>query len=249
LHFAARIQVGESVLRPDLYYSTNVGSMLRVVEVATRVKIPVVLSSTAAVYGEPTQLPIPVTHPCNPENPYGWSKLMSERILGESARAAGFPFAVLRYFNAAGADVEARLKERHDPETHLVPLAIQAALGPKRVLKLFGGDWPTRDGTCLRDYVHVVDLADAHLRALDRLVAGTPAITVNLGEGRGTTVREVIDTVARVTGREVPTEMAPRRAGDVASLVADISEAERVLGWKPTHSTIQRIVEDAVSVV
>jgi UDP-glucose-4-epimerase GalE len=249
LHFAARIQVGESVLRPDLYYATNVGGMLRVAEAATQARIPVVLSSTAAVYGEPEQLPIPVTHPCRPENPYGWSKLMSERILGESARAAGFPFAVLRYFNAAGADIEARLRERHAPETHLVPLAIEAALGSGRVLKLFGTDWPTSDGTCLRDYVHVIDLADAHLRALDRLAAGERTITVNLGGGRGTTVRQVLDAVERAVGRPVPVELGPRRGGDVASLVADVSEAERLLGWKPTRSEIQSIVENAVSVM
>ncbi len=250
LHFAARIQVGESVARPDLYYGTNVGGMLRVAEVASQARIPVVLSSTAAVYGVPVELPIPVSHPCRPESPYGWSKLMSERMLADCARAAGFPYAVLRYFNAAGADVEAGLRERHAPETHLVPLAIEAALGNGRALKLFGSDWPTVDGTCLRDYVHVMDLADAHLKALDRLVGGTPAITVNLGGGRGTTVREVIDAVARAVGRPVPTEIGPRRAGDVASLVADVSEARNLLGWSPTRrSEIGQVVEDAVAVI
>jgi UDP-arabinose 4-epimerase len=247
LHFAARIQVGESVARPDLYYATNVGSMLRVVETATRARIPVVLSSTAAVYGEPVELPIPVHHVCRPENPYGHSKLISERILGDSARAAGFGYAVLRYFNAAGADVETGLRERHAPETHLVPLVIEAAAGSGRALKVFGTDWPTPDGTCLRDYVHVIDLADAHLRALDRLVAGEPAITVNLGGGRGTSVLEIIEAVERVMGKPVPREMGPRRAGDTSTLVADISEAKRLLGWTPLRSEIRQIVEDAVA--
>lgn len=248
LHFAARIQVGESVQRPDLYYATNVGGMLRVTEIASQLRLPVVLSSTAAVYGEPEALPIPVSHPCRPESPYGWSKLLSERILADCARAAGFPFAAMRYFNAAGADVAAGLRERHTPETHLVPLAIEAALGSGRSLKVYGSDWPTADGTCLRDYVHVNDLADAHVRALDRLVAGEAAITVNLGGGRGTTVREVLDAVARSVGRPVPHELGPRRPGDVASLVADISEAQRILGWTPRASGIDRIVADAVAV-
>jgi UDP-glucose-4-epimerase GalE len=247
LHFAALMQVGESVQKPALYYHVNVGGMLRVAETATELKIPVVLSSTAAVYGEPVQLPIPTTHPCKPENPYGWSKLISERILGDSAGAAGFPYAVLRYFNAAGADVEAGLRERHSPETHLVPLVIEAALG-KRTLKIYGTDWPTSDGTCLRDYVHVIDLADAHLKALEKLASGVPAITANLGGGKGTTVRQVIDAVAAVMDKKVPFENAPRRAGDVASLVADTSEAERLLGWTPRKSDIRQIVEDAVAV-
>jgi UDP-glucose-4-epimerase GalE len=248
LHFAARIQVGESVARPDLYYGTNVGGMLRVAEVATQLRIPVVLSSTAAVYGEPVELPIPVSHPCRPENPYGWSKLQSERILLDSGGAAKFPCAVLRYFNAAGADVEAGLRERHSPETHLVPLAVDAALGRGKALTVYGSDWPTSDGTCLRDYVHVVDLAAAHLLALEKLVSGAASLLVNLGGGKGTTVRQVIDEVARATGRPVPHSLGPRRPGDVASLVADISDAERLLGWRPRRSEIGQIVEDAVKV-
>jgi UDP-arabinose 4-epimerase len=248
LHFAARIQVGESVARPDLYYQTNVGSMLRVTEVASELRIPVVLSSTAAVYGEPGKLPIPVDHPCNPENPYGASKLLSERILGDCARAHKFGFAALRYFNAAGADVKLGLRERHEPETHLVPLAIDAAMGTRPPLKLFGTDWPTPDGTCLRDYVHVIDLADAHVRALDKLASGTPAIVCNLGGGRGTSVRDVLDAVTQVTGRPVPHEVSPRRPGDVASLVADITVAQKLLGWTPELSDIRKIVEDAAAV-
>jgi UDP-glucose-4-epimerase GalE len=248
LHFAARIQVGESVARPDLYYGTNVTGMLRVAQVAASRRIPVVFSSTAAVYGVPRAVPIPVDHPCAPESPYGASKWMGERVLADHARAFGFGYAVLRYFNAAGADVEARLVERHVPETHLIPLAIDAALGAAPLLKLFGADWETRDGTCIRDYVHVLDLADAHVLALDRLLAGGPSLTVNLGGGEGTTVREVLDAVARVVERPVPHEIAPRRPGDVVALVADVSAARDRLGWKPVRSGIEQIVRDAAAV-
>lgn len=248
LHFAARIQVGESVARPDLYYGTNVTGMLRVAHVAGARKIPVVFSSTAAVYGVPQTVPIPVDHPCAPESPYGASKWMGERILADHARAFGFGFAVLRYFNAAGADVEARLVERHVPETHLIPLAIDAALGTASPLKLFGDDWATRDGTCIRDYVHVLDLADAHVLALDHLLRGGASLTVNLGGGEGTTVREVLAAVEKVVGRPVPHEIAPRRPGDVVALVADVTAARERLGWKATRSDIERIVRDAAAV-
>src|SRR4051794_13534482 len=179
LHFAARIQVGESVARPELYYSTNVGGMVRVVEVASARKIPVVFSSTAAVYGEPDRAPIPVDHPLRPANPYGASKMIGERMLMDAARAHGFGAAALRYFNAAGANVAAKLSERHHPETHLVPLAIDPALGRGGPLAVFGDDWPTPDGTCLRDYVHVIDLAAAHVAALAH-IAGGERVTLNL---------------------------------------------------------------------
>jgi UDP-glucose-4-epimerase GalE len=247
LHFAARIQVGESVARPDAYYQTNVGGMTRVAAVAQTLRIPVVFSSTAAVYGEPETVPIPPTHTCRPENPYGWSKWMGERILTDCARAGGFSFAILRYFNAAGADVAAGCGERHAPETHLVPLAIDAARRGDPPLKLFGDDWPTPDGTCVRDYVHVVDLADAHVRALERIAAGAPPLCVNLGGGEGTTVKQVLGAVAEVVGRAVPFEVAPRRAGDVAQLVADITDARRLLDWTPSRSSIRRIVADAAA--
>ncbi len=247
LHFAARIQVGESVQRPDLYYGTNVGGMLCLGAVAQQMRIPVVFSSTAAVYGEPEATPIPPTHPTRPENPYGWSKLLSERILADCARAGGVSYAVLRYFNAAGADVEAGLDERHSPETHLVPLAIDAARSGKP-LKMFGDDWPTVDGTCVRDYVHVVDLADAHVRALDVITSGGAPLTVNLGGGEGTTVKQVLAAVGSALGKPVPVEVSPRRAGDVARLVADVAAAKAALGWVPTRSSITRIVSDAVAV-
>jgi UDP-arabinose 4-epimerase len=249
LHFAARIQVGESVARPEIYYGTNVGGMLVVAGVAAARRIPVVFSSTAAVYGEPDRVPIPVDHPQRPENPYGASKAMGERILADHARAFGFSAAILRYFNAAGANVSAGLFERHHPETHLIPLAIDAARGVVPPLRLFGADWPTSDGTCVRDYVHVVDLADAHVRAVEHLAKSPPktVLTLNLGGGRGTTVREVLVAVERALGRPVPFDVAPRRPGDVASLVADVTLAATVLGWTPTHSDIDRIVADAAA--
>jgi UDP-glucose-4-epimerase GalE len=245
LHFAARVQVGESVAHPDKYWSTNVGGMIRVIEVASARRLPVVFSSTAAVYGEPEQSPISVEHPCRPANPYGASKWIGEQMLGEAARAHRFGAACLRYFNAAGADVEAGLAERHDPETHLIPLALRALDGGAP-LSIFGTDWPTPDGTCIRDYVHVIDLADAHVRALDRIRDGT-RLTVNLGGGRGTSVRQVLDTIARASGRPVPASIAPRRPGDVATLVADVSAAQRLLGFDPTRSSIDQIVADALA--
>jgi UDP-glucose-4-epimerase GalE len=247
LHFAARIQVGESVARPDLYYATNVGGMVRVIEAASAARIPVIFSSTAAVYGEPRVNPIPVDHPCAPENPYGRSKLIGEQMLADAGAAAGFGWMALRYFNAAGADVDAGLGERHEPETHLIPLALDAALGTRPPLQLFGDDWPTPDGTCVRDYIHVIDLADAHVRALERLVAGAPSGAVNLGTGAGATVRQVLAAVERATGRAVPHTVAPRRAGDVASLVADPGRAFELLGWRPRCSALERIVADAAA--
>jgi UDP-glucose-4-epimerase GalE len=248
LHFAARIQVGESVARPELYWSTNVGGMLRVIEVASARKIPVVFSSTAAVYGEPEKAPIPVDHPCRPANPYGLSKWIGEQMLREAGRAHGFGAACLRYFNAAGCDVAAGLAERHDPETHLIPLAIGAALGTHKPLGLFGDDWPTPDGTCVRDYVHVMDLADAHVRALAHVAKGG-FVTANLGGGRGTSVREVIQAVERASGRAVPHTIAPRRAGDVAVLVADVTVARNLLGWTPEKASVDQIVQDALAVL
>ena len=247
MHFAARIQVGESVARPDLYYQTNVGGMMCVGAAAQKLRIPVVFSSTAAVYGEPETTPIPPTHPCRPENPYGASKWIGERILADCARAGGFSHAVLRYFNAAGGDVGAGCGERHEPETHLVPLAIDAARRGDPPLQLFGDDWPTADGTCVRDYVHVVDLAEAHVRALEVIARGAPPVCVNLGGGEGTTVKEVLTAVGEVVGRPVPFKVAPRRAGDVARLVADISDARRLLDWTPSRSSIRRIVADAAA--
>ena len=244
VHFAARIQVGESVARPDLYYATNVGGMLRVIDCASRRKAHVVFSSTAAIYGEPDRTPIPVDHPAQPSNPYGRSKWFCEQMLGDAARAAGFGFMALRYFNAAGA--APGLGEKHSPETHLIPLAIDCGLGKLPALSIFGNDWPTPDGTCIRDYIHVVDLASAHVRALETLAAGRPSGAVNLGTGRGASVKEVLVAIGRALGCVVPSHVAPRRAGDVAILVADPGPAREQLGWEPRCSSLDEIVNDAV---
>jgi UDP-glucose-4-epimerase GalE len=264
VHFAARIQVGESVARPELYYATNVGGMLRVIECATALGAHVVFSSTAAVYGEPRLparrralrakgrqpdvAPIPVEHPCRPSNPYGRSKWIGEQMLADAARAGGFGWVALRYFNAAGA--ADGLGEKHAPETHLIPLAIDAATGGGASLSIFGDDWPTPDGTCIRDYIHVVDLADAHVFAVERFAtrpAGhPPSGALNLGTGHGASVREVLAAVERATGRAVPSRVAPRRPGDVAVLVADPGRARDVLAWQPRRSSLDEIVRDAV---
>ena len=246
LHFAGRIAVGESMARPELHYRINVGGMIAVAEAAAQARLPVLFSSSAAVYGAPLVCPIPVTHPCRPESPYGTSKWMSEQILADCSRAHGFPFAALRYFNAAGARPGSGLGERHTPETHLIPLAIDAARAGTP-LSIFGDDWPTDDGTAVRDYVHVVDHADAHVRALHHLLGGRGDLTVNLGAGEGVSVRQVLAAVERALGRQVPHRVVPRRSGDVARLVADVRLAEQLLGWRPERSGIDRLVADAVA--
>lgn len=247
IHFAAKIQVGESVVKPELYYGTNVGGMFQVADAARATGAKVVFSSTAAVYGTPDQVPIPIDHATRPENPYGFSKRFSEQILADHAKAHGFTYAVLRYFNAAGARADSGLGEWHDPETHLVPLAIMAALQPDKHLSLFGDDWPTPDGTCLRDYVHVDDLADAHVRALRHLLDGGESVTLNLGSGEGASVREVIAAVERVVDTKVKVKVGPRRPGDVSALVADITQSKKLLGWNPERSNLDRIMKDAVA--
>ncbi|MBA3542697.1 MAG: UDP-glucose 4-epimerase, partial [Deltaproteobacteria bacterium] len=203
-------------------------------------------SSTAAVYGTPEHVPIPESAPRVPINPYGATKLTIEFALDAWQRAYGLRWAALRYFNAAGAHPDGTLCECHEPETHLIPLAIDAALGRRPPLTIYGDDYPTPDGTCIRDYIHVQDLAAAHLEALARLEAGTTLGPLNLGTGAGCSVRAVIDAVAEVTGREVPCAIGPRRAGDPAELVADPSRAREVLGWRAQHSALPIIVEDAV---
>jgi UDP-arabinose 4-epimerase len=248
LHFVARAMVGESMERPDLYYDTNLGATLRVCEAAAARGIPVVFSSSCSIFGQPKSVPIRSDQPCQPQSPYGASKWMCERIIADHAQAFGFTYAALRYFNAAGADPAAGLFERHAPESHLIPLAIDAARGVRPPLQVFGADWPTPDGTCVRDYVHVIDLADAHVRALEHLLAGKPSLKVNLGAGTGTSVRQVIDAVARAVERPVPHTIGPRRPGDPAELVADISDARMQLDWVPRLSDIDRIVGDAAAV-
>ena len=243
VHFAGRIQVGESVVDPKKYWHENLIESIAALDAATSAKVPAfVFSSTAAVYGTPRATPIPEDHPTEPINPYGETKLAFERALAGYGRAYGVRWAALRYFNAAGAF--GGLRERHAPETHLIPLTIAAAKGGAP-LKLFGSDWPTPDGTCIRDYVHVRDLAAAHVAALEHLAKGGESDVFNLGSGNGATVREVITAVERATGRAVPIIASPRREGDPAVLVASIDKARRVLGWAPALG-LAEIVASAI---
>lgn len=246
LHFASLIQVGESVIDPAKYYHTNVAKTLMLLQAMKDYGIgSLIFSSTAAVFGEPECVPIDEGHRCAPVNPYGRSKLMVETMLRDFDRAYGLRSVALRYFNAAGADPQGRIGERHQPETHLIPLALQAAMGKRPALKVFGRDYPTPDGTCIRDYIHVDDLAGAHLLALEYLARGGATDAFNLGNGSGFSVQQVLEAVKRVTGLPVPVEDAPRRAGDPAVLVANAGKAHDVLGWRPQHAALDNIVRDA----
>lgn len=247
LHFAAYAYVGESVKDPLKYYTNNVAGSLSLMSAAVEAGIPrFVFSSTCATYGEPERMPIAETTPQNPVNPYGASKLMIERALKDLSAAAPLQVVALRYFNACGADADGEIGEHHDPETHLIPLALEAAHG-KRELTVFGTDYPTPDGTCIRDYIHVTDLAEAHVMAMDWMTRNTSAQfeVFNLGTGQGVSVRELIDTVARVTGRQVPAKMGARRAGDPPVLVATAAKAKELMGWEPRHSGLENIVRTA----
>ncbi|TNE91164.1 MAG: UDP-glucose 4-epimerase GalE [Deltaproteobacteria bacterium] len=234
LHFAARAQVGESVAHPDRYFRTNVVGSLNLLEAMRDAECGrLVFSSTAAVYGEPESTPIREDAAMRPTNPYGRSKRMVEELLEAWSDRGWVHSIALRYFNAAGADAAGRTGERHDPETHLIPNALLAAAGKRSRLKLFGTDYPTRDGTCVRDYVHVSDLADAHLRAIDWLEDGTGAAAINLGTGTGYTVREVLTEAAAVVGAPLVFDEVARRPGDPAVLVASFERATEILGWSP----------------
>jgi len=247
LHFAGLALVGESVFRPELYYDVNVVGGLRLLEAMLAGKAgKLVFSSTCAVYGIPEQVPIPEGTAERPVNPYGASKLAFERMLADFDTAHGLKSARLRYFNAAGADPEGVIGEWHEVETHLIPLAIEAALGRAPPLKVFGTDYPTGDGTAVRDYIHVKDLARAHVAAARHLLAGGDSVTVNLGTGSGASVHEVVAAVEKGIGREVPRAAAPRRAGDPPRLVADPGRARSVLGWAAERSRLGEIVADAV---
>ncbi|MBL8897941.1 MAG: UDP-glucose 4-epimerase GalE [Planctomycetes bacterium] len=247
LHFAARCYVGESVREPGAYYRANVGRTVELLEAMRGANITAfVFSSTCATYGDPVRVPMDEEHPQRPINPYGRSKLFVEQILADYARAHGLRAACLRYFNAAGAHPSGAIGEHHEPETHLIPLAIQAAQGLKPGLQIFGDDYQTRDGTCVRDYVHVSDLADAHVLALEKLAGHESGVRAwNLGTGIGSSVREVIRTVEEVSALRVPHRIAPRRAGDPPELVADGSRAARELGWSPRFATLRSVVETA----
>ena len=242
LHFAARSYVGESATRPDIYYRTNVAGSLSVLEAMRAVGVgKIVFSSTCATYGARNAMPLVEGMPQTPINPYGRTKLMVEEILADYASAYGIAAMVLRFFNAAGADPDGELGEEHAPETHLVPLILQAAAGLRPEIQLFGDDYPTADGTCVRDYVHVTDLGATHLAALSHLAAGTMA-AYNLGSGQGFSVREVLSAAERITGRTVPVRVVARRPGDPPRLVADTAAASAALGWAPRHSDLDSII-------
>jgi len=249
IHFAALAYVGESVQRPYLYYDNNVGGTVSLLEAMRAADIGrIVFSSTCAVYGAAQTVPITESHPLAPINPYGASKRMVEQVLADGATAHGLRFVALRYFNASGADPDGELAENHDPETHLIPLALQAAFGRRPALQVFGTDYDTPDGTCIRDYIHVADLAEAHVLALKYLLDGGAPLFANLGTGSGASVREVIRTVEAVTGRLVPAEDSPRRPGDPAALVADPGMANTVLGWRPRFMDLTDHVRHAAVV-
>ncbi|AIE87407.1 UDP-glucose 4-epimerase GalE [Fimbriimonas ginsengisoli] len=246
MHFAAYIAVGESVEQPGKYFTNNTTAVIGLLEEMRAAGIgKFVFSSTAAIFGEPHYVPIDEAHPKDPTSPYGDSKLMVERILKAFDVAHGFKSVCLRYFNAAGADPENRIGEDHHPETHLIPVAILAAMGKKPSLKVFGTDYDTPDGTCVRDYIHVLDLAQAHLLAVKHLRAGGDSRQYNLGNGQGFTVRQVIDAVEHATGLKVPNEEAPRRAGDPAKLIASSDRIRADWGWNPQYGDLKVIVEHA----
>ena len=245
VHFAAYIAVGESAREPELYYSNNVGGTVSLLEAMARAGVKrLVFSSTAAVYGNPERVPIPEDAAFAPVSPYGESKAMVEKILGDLDRYKGVRSVALRYFNACGGEPEAGLGEMHHPETHLIPLLLDAAVSGTPI-QIFGNDYPTPDGTCVRDYIHVSDLAEAHVAALDHLLGGGASAAFNVGTGTGFTVMDVLRAVEQVTGRSVPYRIAPRREGDPAELVADSTRLRQTLGWKPLRSDLRTIVKDA----
>ena len=247
IHLAADKSVEASVADPGTYFSNNVGGTLALLQAMQRADVgTIVFSSTCAVYGTPDDVPVTEDSPVRPESPYGASKLMAEDIIDWYGRSHGLRHVALRYFNAAGASPEAEIGEDHDPETHLIPLAIAAALGRRAQLDVYGTDYPTPDGTAVRDYIHVDDLAEAHRLALTELQKGTSSLQLNLGTGRGNSVREVIAAVERATGRPVPHREVARRAGDPPALVADARKAFATLGWKPKYPDLQTIVDHAV---
>ena len=246
MHFAAYSLVAESVTDPLKYYRNNLAATTALLEAMNRHKINrFIFSSTAAVYGEPTQVPISEDHSCNPTNPYGATKLAVERMLRDCDAGHGLKYISLRYFNAAGADESGRLGERHEPETHLIPLILEVASGERDHIKIFGTDYPTPDGTCIRDYIHVSDLAQAHLLALDALLSGKDSAVYNLGNSRGYSVREVIDVAGKVTGHLIPEVESEPRPGDPAVLVADSTKVRNQLGWQPKIEDLGGMIQTA----
>ncbi len=246
MHFAAFIFVGESVTEPAKYYRNNVANTLNLLEIMVEKKIAdFIFSSTCAIYGEPTQIPMTEEHSLYPVNPYGRSKLMVENIIDDFKDAYGLKAVCLRYFNAAGADPDAEVGEAHDPENHLIPLILQTALGKREAIYIFGDDYPTKDGTCIRDYIHIADLAQAHLLSLESLLKGSSGGKYNLGNGNGYSVKEVIDVARKITGKTILAKIMPRRAGDAEVLIGSSEKAVRELGWKPEYPDLHTIVETA----
>jgi len=246
MHFASFIQVGESIKHPEKYYRNNVTYTLGLLDAMRAHGVnKFIFSSTAAIFGEPQYTPIDEQHPLQPINPYGRTKLMVEHVLADYNLAYGFKSVCLRYFNAAGADPEGKLGERHDPETHLIPLVLQVASGRRPSISIFGNDYNTSDGTCIRDYIHIHDLCSAHWLALLSLMNGADSQSYNLGNGNGFSVKEVIDIVEQVTGRKISVVNGPRRYGDPARLVADSRLAGEKLGWQPQYAELATIIEHA----
>jgi UDP-glucose-4-epimerase GalE len=246
MHFAAFCYVGESVEDPGKYYQNNVAATITLLEEMLKKNIKnFIFSSSCAVYGEPVEIPITEQHQYNPINPYGRSKLMVEQILQDFRAAYGLEYVALRYFNAAGADPEGEIGEEHNPETHLIPLVLKTALGQRETINIFGDDYATKDGTCIRDYIHIDDLAQAHLLALDRLLNGLPGGQYNLGNGDGYSVKEVIEVARNITSKQIPAKIVKRRPGDPAVLIGSSAKAFKELGWKPQFADLNAIVETA----
>lgn len=246
MHFASRCYVGESVEDPKYYYEQNVGGGMSLLRAMLKAGVGnFIFSSSCATYGNPIRVPMDENHPQDPVNPYGETKYFLERILRQYDRAYGLRYTALRYFNAAGASRDGLLGESHDPESHLIPRVLKVATGEMDKVGIYGDDYPTRDGTCVRDYIHVEDLATAHVAALRRLADGAPSDIFNLGTGRGYTVMEVVEAAEARTGRDIRVEIAPRRSGDPPELVADATKANRALGWIPVHSDLETIVHTA----
>jgi UDP-glucose 4-epimerase len=246
MHFAAFIQVGESVREPLKYYRNNSVNAINLLEIMMDLDIKkFIFSSTAAVYGHPTNVPISESDTLAPINPYGWSKAFVERVLEDLSNAKGLRYVSLRYFNAAGADPSTRIGERHNPETHLIPLVLKAAKGERESVVIHGTDYPTPDGTCIRDYIHVVDLVDAHIRAIEYLFDGGSSDAFNCGYGHGYSVKQVLDVARKVTGVSFPISESSRREGDSPSLVADSSKIKQRFNWLPQHDDLSSIVKTA----
>lgn len=246
MHFAALSSVGESVAKPLDYYDVNLHGTQTILAAMKECGVEfIILSSTAAVYGTPENVPIPETAQPKPENPYGRSKLAAEMVMRDCEKAYGLNWIALRYFNACGASPAGDIGESHDPETHLIPLALAAAAGDSAALSIFGDDWPTPDGTCIRDYIHVTDLAAAHVKALEYLMREKVSGPINLGIGQGYSVLEILNAIKDVTKRDVPAKMSARRPGDVSALVADSSKAREMLGFKPENSSLEHIIQTA----